>query len=100
MLLWKLQQCFGPLNTLISKGCSETGSLGHFSKHIFRNQQLPTSINYEDDLYFKMLKVLSISKMEKNLKKVLMVLKIIVFELVAVVPFDYDKNACEQPSTC
>ena len=32
------EESFGPLNKLISKGCSETGILGHRSNFLFRNE--------------------------------------------------------------
>ena len=41
-----------------------------------------------------------ISKMLENFLKMLTVKKIIAFELAAGVSVNYDKNACERPSTC
>ena len=38
--------------------------------------------------------------MQKNLQKMLMVLKIIAFEIKVLISVNYDKNACERPSTC
>ena len=38
--------------------------------------------------------------MESNLQKMAMALTIIAFELKALISVSYDKNACEQPSTC
>ena len=55
----RIQQCFGPVNTLISKRCSETGVLANSSNQIFRNQSLRLSRSYEVDLFFKMFKILS-----------------------------------------
>ena len=46
MLPRTCQQCFGPLNMLISKGSSETWVLGHSSNHIFPNQRLQTYSKY------------------------------------------------------
>ena len=54
----RFQQCCGPLNTLISKGCFERAALGQSSEHIFRNQQIRTYSTYEGCLFFKMLKTL------------------------------------------
>ena len=54
MLSCGLQQYFGPLTTLISKGCFETEALGYSSKHIFGNQSLRKYINYEGDPFFRM----------------------------------------------
>ena len=34
----QIEQCFGQLNTLTSKQCSETGTFTHSSKYIFENQ--------------------------------------------------------------
>ena len=49
---WKLGQCFGSLNTLTCKGCSETGAFGHSLNHIVRIQQLRKYWSYETNLFF------------------------------------------------
>ena len=49
----RLQQCFGPLDTLISTGTSETGVYEHSSNHIFLNRFLPTNWSYESNLFSK-----------------------------------------------
>ena len=57
-LACSLQKCLGPLNTLLSKGCSETGVLRHSKNHIFRSQQLRTDWSSEGDLFSNILKML------------------------------------------
>ena len=34
----RFSQCLGPVNTLTPEGCSEAGTFGHSSNHIFRSQ--------------------------------------------------------------
>ena len=38
--------------------------------------------------------------MQEKLEKILSLLKIIAFELKALISVNYDKNACERPSAC
>ena len=41
-----------------------------------------------------------ISKMHSNFQKMLMVFKIIAFEIKPLISDVYEKKACERPSTC
>ena len=42
----------------------------------------------------------ALEKCQQNSQKILMVLKIIPFEVKPLISLNYDKNACEQPLTC
>ena len=52
MLPRRLGHCFGSLNTLTSKECSETGAFGHSCNCIVRSQKLRRYRRYEANFFF------------------------------------------------
>ena len=52
MLPCNFQQCLGPVITLTTERCSETGAFSHSSNYILRSQNLSKLLSYEGDLFF------------------------------------------------
>ena len=101
MLQCRFQQCLRPVKSLILKGCSKTGTFGHWSNYISLGEKIQKYFIYEADLLIQNgQNFVSISKMQENFQKMFFVFQTIALQPVAGTSLIYDENICDLQSTC
>ena len=63
----RFKEFVGPVNTLLTKGCSQNGNFRHLSIRLFRGQQYWKYLCCEARLFFKMFE--NFQKKNENLRK-------------------------------
>ena len=53
VLLCRVLQCVGPVNTLTAEGCSETRPTMHLSIYFFRSKKIRKYLSYEAQTFFQ-----------------------------------------------
>ena len=76
------QQCLVPLSMLLVEGSSERGLFRDLFNHVFRSPELRKYISYEGHLFLENVQILrEISKMQKQIEKMVFVSEIVASEL-------------------